>query len=125
MPRPRSLAHLPPPASGRLSTRIPPSVQHLLAGLGDQPLAVFGADWTLLTWTPLWSAQMGDPARIPHAQRQSDPVAVNAELDGNDEVVRRPRFPHMRDLQFSRASACPRRSRRHASSARSWRVRPA
>jgi transcriptional regulator with XRE-family HTH domain len=63
------LAHLPPPASGRLSTHIPPSVQRLLAGLGDQPLAVFGADWTLLTWTPLWAALMGDPAQIPKSRR--------------------------------------------------------
>ncbi|KIF77358.1 XRE family transcriptional regulator [Streptomyces sp. 150FB] len=63
------LAHLPPPASGRVSTYIPPSVQRLLTGLGDQPLAVFGADWTLLTWTPLWSALMGDPARIPKSRR--------------------------------------------------------
>ncbi|MDH2428800.1 helix-turn-helix transcriptional regulator [Sphaerisporangium sp. TRM90804] len=63
------LAHLPPPAPGRVSTHIPPSVQRLLAGLGDQPLAVFGADWTLLTWTPLWSALLGDPAQIPEGRR--------------------------------------------------------
>jgi transcriptional regulator with XRE-family HTH domain len=63
------LAQLPPPASGRISTHIPPGVQRLLTGLGDQPLAVFGADWTLLTWTPLWSALMGDPAQIPKNQR--------------------------------------------------------
>jgi transcriptional regulator with XRE-family HTH domain len=63
------LAHLPPPVSGHVSTHIPPSVQRLLAGLGDQPLAVFGADWTLLTWTPLWSALVGDPALIPKGRR--------------------------------------------------------
>ncbi|WP_405792291.1 helix-turn-helix transcriptional regulator [Streptomyces sp. NBC_01506] len=63
------LAHLPPPVPGRVSSHIPPGVQRLLAGLGDQPLAVFGADWALLTWTPLWSALLGDPARIPESRR--------------------------------------------------------
>ncbi|WP_066373797.1 helix-turn-helix transcriptional regulator [Herbidospora mongoliensis] len=63
------LARLPPPSSGRVSSHIPPGVQRLLARLGDQPLAVFGADWSLLTWTPLWSALLGDPAQIPRHRR--------------------------------------------------------
>ena len=80
---------------------------------------------------PRRSGRGADPRRIPHAQRQSDPVAVNAGPDGDDgddgddEVVRRPRFPRMHDLQLSRASACPRRSRGEATghrvlSRRSW-----
>ncbi|WP_030184596.1 helix-turn-helix transcriptional regulator [Streptomyces sp. NRRL S-813] len=63
------LAHLAPPGTGRVSMRIPPSVQRLLRALTDQPLAVFAADWTLITWTPLWSALVGDPTLIPPDRR--------------------------------------------------------
>ncbi|MEW2548313.1 helix-turn-helix domain-containing protein [Streptomyces sp. NPDC047002] len=51
-----------PPAPDAVSAFIPPGVQRLLARLGDQALAVFTADWTLITWTPLWAALMGDPS---------------------------------------------------------------
>ncbi|MFD7662111.1 helix-turn-helix domain-containing protein [Streptomyces sp. NPDC059788] len=63
------LARLPLPGTGRVSTHIPPSVQRLLAALADQALAVFAADWTLITWTPLWSSLLGDPVRIPADRR--------------------------------------------------------
>jgi transcriptional regulator with XRE-family HTH domain len=55
------LAGLLPPAPGRISTHLPPGVQRMLARLGDLPVGVFSADWTLLTWTPSWSALIGDP----------------------------------------------------------------
>ncbi|MER7805073.1 helix-turn-helix domain-containing protein [Streptomyces parvulus] len=57
-----SLAGHKPPTPDTVSTFIPPGVQRLLARLSDQALAVFTADWTLITWTPLWAALMGDPS---------------------------------------------------------------
>ncbi|WP_448060773.1 MmyB family transcriptional regulator [Cellulomonas hominis] len=42
-----------------MSSFIPPGVQRLLARLGGTAIAVFSADWTLITWTPLWAALMG------------------------------------------------------------------
>ncbi|MFD7933614.1 helix-turn-helix transcriptional regulator [Streptomyces sp. NPDC059755] len=63
------LAHLPLPGSGRISTHIPPSVQRLLAALAGQALAVFAADWTLITCTPLWSSLFGEPAPSPADRR--------------------------------------------------------
>ncbi|MER6089728.1 hypothetical protein [Streptomyces bluensis] len=38
----------------------------MLARLGEFPVGVFGADWTLLSWTPAWAVLLGDPsARTP------------------------------------------------------------
>ncbi|MFI7549219.1 helix-turn-helix transcriptional regulator [Micromonospora sediminimaris] len=60
-------AGLLPPAAGEVSVHIPPGVARIAARLGDVPLAVFSADWTLLTWTPLWASLLGDPASVaPH-----------------------------------------------------------
>ncbi|WP_413760559.1 helix-turn-helix domain-containing protein [Streptomyces sp. MMBL 11-3] len=63
------LAHLPVPGSGHISTHIPPSVQRLLAALTREALAVFTADWTLITCTGLWAALFGEPAQPPADQR--------------------------------------------------------
>jgi len=76
---------LPPPA-GRISTHIPPSVRRLIARLGDIPLAVFAADWTLVLWTPLWAALNGDPRAL--AERNLVHLVFLA--DGAD---RRPLWP--------------------------------
>ena len=48
-----------PTGSGVISDYIPAGVQRLLTRLGDVPIAVFSADWTLITWSPLWGALMG------------------------------------------------------------------
>ena len=56
------LAGLLPPAAGTISTHVPAGVQRMLARLGDFPVGVFSADWTLLTWTPAWAALIGDPS---------------------------------------------------------------
>jgi transcriptional regulator with XRE-family HTH domain len=61
------LAGLLPP-TGQVSTHIPPGVQRLVGRLGDVPLAVFTADWTLVSWTPLWSTLLGDPHDRPAGQ---------------------------------------------------------
>jgi MmyB-like transcription regulator ligand binding domain len=40
---------------------VPAGVQRVLARLGEFPVGVFSADWTLLMWTPSWAALIGDP----------------------------------------------------------------
>ena len=55
------LAGLLPPTAGTISTHVPAGVQRLLARLGDVPVGVFSADWTLLVWTPSWASLIGDP----------------------------------------------------------------
>ncbi|MFM9614497.1 helix-turn-helix transcriptional regulator [Streptomyces niveiscabiei] len=55
------LAGLLPPQEGTVSTHVPAGVQRMVARLGDFPVGVFSADWTLLSWTPAWSVLMGDP----------------------------------------------------------------
>lgn len=63
------LAGLLPPPPGRISRHIAPSIQRLVARLGDLPIAVFCADWSLITWTPLWATLIGDPGTVPAGQR--------------------------------------------------------
>jgi len=58
-----------PPPVGNVSTHIPPGVQRLIARLGDIPLALFAADWTLVMWTPLWAALIGDPLELDVEER--------------------------------------------------------
>ncbi|MGS0686775.1 helix-turn-helix transcriptional regulator [Nakamurella sp. GG22] len=57
------LAGLLPPSPSEVPAHIPPSVQRLLARLGEIPLAVFTASWDLLSWSPLWVALLGEPLR--------------------------------------------------------------
>ncbi|MBC6463238.1 helix-turn-helix domain-containing protein [Actinomadura sp. HBU206391] len=60
------LAGLLPPREGTISTHVPAGVQRVLARLGEFPVGVFSADWTLLSWTPAWAVLLGDPgARAP------------------------------------------------------------
>src|ERR1700712_3644926 len=55
------VAGLLPPSPIEVPTHIPPSVQRLVARLGEIPLAVFTASWDLLHWSPLWVALLGEP----------------------------------------------------------------
>jgi len=71
-----------PPPTGSVSTHIPPSVQRLIARLGDIPLAVFAADWTLVLWTPLWASLIGDPLALDRDERNLVHVVFLA--DGAD-----------------------------------------
>ncbi|MBQ1118404.1 helix-turn-helix transcriptional regulator [Streptomyces anulatus] len=64
----RSAGHL-PPQDGTVSTHVPPSIQRLAVRLGDVPIGVFAADWTLVWWNTTWSALHGDPAALPTAER--------------------------------------------------------
>ncbi|CAL9639856.1 hypothetical protein SUDANB176_06316 [Streptomyces sp. enrichment culture] len=62
-------AGLLPPRDGTVGTHVPPGVQRLVARLGDVPIGVFAADWTLVWWNALWSALLGDPSVLPAAER--------------------------------------------------------
>jgi transcriptional regulator with XRE-family HTH domain len=63
------LAGLFPPQKGTISTHVPAGVQRMLARLGEFPVGVFSADWTLLSWTPAWAALLGDPSARTQTER--------------------------------------------------------
>ncbi|WP_280887330.1 helix-turn-helix transcriptional regulator [Streptomyces sp. LBL] len=54
-------ARLAPPATGNVSRQVPARVHRLVSQLGDNPTAVYAADWTLVGWNAMWSAVVGDP----------------------------------------------------------------
>jgi transcriptional regulator with XRE-family HTH domain len=62
-------AGLLPPQPGQISFHVPAGVQRLITRLGNIPLAVFSADWTLIMWTPLWASLIGDPLALPPGER--------------------------------------------------------
>jgi transcriptional regulator with XRE-family HTH domain len=62
-------AGLLPPRDGTIDTHVPAGVQRVVARLGDAPLAVFAADWSLVHWNESWTALLGDPAVVPAAER--------------------------------------------------------
>ncbi|MDQ1021435.1 helix-turn-helix transcriptional regulator [Streptomyces afghaniensis] len=62
-------AGLLPPRDGTVNTHVPAGIQRLAASLGDVPIGVFSADWTLVWWNTMWSALHGDPALLPAAER--------------------------------------------------------
>ncbi|MBF8191032.1 helix-turn-helix domain-containing protein [Nonomuraea sp. K274] len=62
-------AGLLPPQDGTVSTHVPPGIQRLAARLGDVPIGVFTAGWTLVWWNAMWSALHSDPSVLPTAER--------------------------------------------------------
>jgi transcriptional regulator with XRE-family HTH domain len=72
------LAGLLPPSPSEVPSHIPPSVQRLLARLGEIPLAVFTASWDLLSTSPLWVALLGEPLR----QGSGRPNLLRAHFTG-------------------------------------------
>lgn len=56
------VAGLLPPSPARVPVHIPPSIQRLIARLGETPLAVFSASWDLISESPLWKTLLGDPS---------------------------------------------------------------
>ncbi|MGK8520180.1 helix-turn-helix transcriptional regulator [Nocardia asteroides] len=62
-------AGLLPPQDGSIGTHVPPGIQRLAARLGDVPIGVFAADWTLVWWNGMWSALHGDPSAVPATER--------------------------------------------------------
>src|ERR1700712_885663 len=72
------VAGLLPPSPTEVPTHIPPSVQRLVARLGEIPLAVFSASWDLLHWSPLWAALFGESVR----QGTGRPNVLRAHFTG-------------------------------------------
>jgi transcriptional regulator with XRE-family HTH domain len=62
-------AGLLPPQDGTINAHVPPGIQRLTARLGDVPIGVFAADWSLVWWNAMWSALQGDPATLPVPER--------------------------------------------------------
>lgn len=62
-------AGLLPPQDGTISAHVPPGIQRLAARLGDVPIGVFTADWTLVWWNTMWCALNGDPTALPPGER--------------------------------------------------------
>jgi len=85
------VAGLLPPSPGDVPAHIPPGVQRLVARLGEIPIAVFTASWDLLTWSPLWAALLGQPARTgqdrPNLLRSH--FTGTALGDGENRIVSR------------------------------------
>ena len=63
------LAGLLPPDLGTIERHLAPGLQRLLSRLGDVALGVYSADWTLISWTPLFAALLGDPGALPLERR--------------------------------------------------------
>ncbi|MFG1923132.1 helix-turn-helix transcriptional regulator [Cryptosporangium sp. NPDC048952] len=62
-------AGLLPPQDGMIDGHVPPGVQRLASRLGDVPIGIFAADWSLLWWNDMWTALHGDPAVLPPEER--------------------------------------------------------
>ncbi|GAA1880040.1 helix-turn-helix transcriptional regulator [Streptantibioticus ferralitis] len=54
-------ANLAPPSGGAIPMHVPPGVHRLVQQLGDAPVGVYAADWTLVSWNRMWTAAIGDP----------------------------------------------------------------
>ncbi|MFK0151262.1 helix-turn-helix domain-containing protein [Streptomyces sp. NPDC090493] len=77
-------ARLTPPAAGDVPRQVPPRVHRLVRQLGDAPVAVYAADWTLLTWNRMWAAVIGDPRT--YGWDQGNLVAGMFRSDGGHRV---------------------------------------
>ncbi|MFF7469189.1 helix-turn-helix domain-containing protein [Streptomyces sp. NPDC008092] len=62
-------ANLAPPSGGAVPLEVPPRVHRLVQQLGDIPVAVFAADWTLVSWNRMWTTTIGDPRTYDWEQR--------------------------------------------------------
>jgi transcriptional regulator with XRE-family HTH domain len=51
-----------PPGPGIVPQHVTPGVQRMIDRLGDTPVAVFSAIWTVIQWNGLWAALLGDPS---------------------------------------------------------------
>jgi transcriptional regulator with XRE-family HTH domain len=62
-------AGLSAPSGHEVPVHVPPGVQRLVSRMADYPVGVFAADWRLITWNPMLSALIGDPAARPPEER--------------------------------------------------------
>ncbi|WP_037947168.1 helix-turn-helix transcriptional regulator [Streptomyces sp. PRh5] len=63
------VAGLLPPTPQGIPQQMPPGVQRLVSRWGNIPVGVFSASWTLLSWTSMWAALLGDPALRTREER--------------------------------------------------------
>ncbi|MBB4788325.1 helix-turn-helix domain-containing protein [Streptomyces rapamycinicus] len=63
------VAGLLPPTPKNVPHQMPPGVRRLVSRWGNIPVGVFSASWTLLTWTSMWAALLGDPSLRPPEER--------------------------------------------------------
>ncbi|AWB92676.1 helix-turn-helix transcriptional regulator [Aeromicrobium chenweiae] len=63
------LAGLAPPSDLEISDHVPRGVQRVLSRQGDSAIAVFAADWRLISWNTAWAALVGDPSTVPRDLR--------------------------------------------------------
>ncbi|GEA87937.1 helix-turn-helix domain-containing protein [Cellulomonas cellasea] len=57
------------PSRRTVPRHLTPGVQRMVDRLGDLPLSVCTADWTLVRWNPLWAALHGDPSALAPLDR--------------------------------------------------------
>ncbi|MEE4582080.1 MULTISPECIES: helix-turn-helix transcriptional regulator [Streptomyces violaceusniger group] len=82
------VAGLRPPTPPTIPHQMPPGVQRLVSRWGNIPVGVFSASWTLLTWTSMWVALLGDPALRSPEERNLVRAVFNEPSDTG-----RPLFP--------------------------------
>jgi transcriptional regulator with XRE-family HTH domain len=81
----RLAGHAPP---ADLSDHVPPGLQRVMSRLGDTAaVAVFAADWQLISWNRGWSALLGDPSTVP-------PPLRNFARDSFPVTGHEPRLSH-------------------------------
>lgn len=51
-----------PPRKTHIPAHVTPGIQRLVDRLGDVPVAVYDASWTIILWNAMWAALMGDPS---------------------------------------------------------------
>jgi hypothetical protein len=84
-------AGLLPPGDRLIDDHISPGVARILSRLGDQPLAVYAADWQLIRWTNSWAALLGDPTTVSSPDRNLVRVVFTCDIG---QYVRSERDAH-------------------------------
>ncbi|GAB3255434.1 helix-turn-helix transcriptional regulator [Kineosporia babensis] len=114
-------AGLPVPTGQTVPVHVPPGVQRLVTRMDEYPVAVYAADWTLITWNALWSALSGDPGADPSGERNLISATFCkapawATMHGTDEALERAlvsdlrhavtTYPNDEDLRALVAQVC-------------------
>jgi transcriptional regulator with XRE-family HTH domain len=58
-----------PPKRTHIASHVTPGIQRLVDRLGDVPVAVYDAAWTIVLWNATWAALMGDPSALTGRDR--------------------------------------------------------
>lgn len=57
------------PKRTHIASHVTPGIQRLVDRLGDVPVAVYDAAWTIVLWNATWAALMGDPTALNGRER--------------------------------------------------------